>query len=606
MIKIDGFAENYFEELKSTIDKISLKDIETVKNILYSAYEKNKQIFVLGNGGSASLASHFACDLGKGTLERHYGDEKRFKVTALDNLAIITAYANDVGYEEVFVQQLKNLVNPGDVVLAISGSGNSENVLKAIEYASRSKAVTIGFTGFDGGKLRDLIDYEIHVPSDNYGVVEDIHTILTHLVSSNLAEIKKGKNISLDNKSSPRNINYVKEIKQAVILAGGLGTRLKPFTNTSPKPMIPIRGKPFLEYLINMLRENGIKEVVLLLGYLPEKIQEYFGDGSRFGINIKYSIGDVEFDTAKRIKHAKGFLDENFLLMYCDNYWPLNLKELLKFHNSQNKPFTVTAFSNKDNSTRSNMLIKEGKVIKYDKSRQEIDVNGVDIGFFILNKKILDYISDENLSFGKDIFPILVGKNELSGYLTDHKYYSIGGSERLPATEKFLKEKKVIFLDRDGVINKKAPKADYIKKWSEFEFIEGAKEAIAKLTKNNYKIFIISNQAGIARGMMTKQDLEDIHNNMKEELAKCGAKIDGIYYCPHGWDGGCECRKPKPGMFYQAAKEHHIDLTKTIFIGDDERDVEAGQAADIKTYLVKPGDILRIINSILEDNNLFK
>ena len=158
MIKIDKFAEDYFKELKSTVDKVSLSDIETVKNILYDAYEKNNQIFVFGNGGSASLSSHFACDLGKGTLERHYGDEKRFRVTALDNLAVITAYANDVSYEEVFVQQLKNLVNPGDIVLAISGSGNSENVLKAIEYASKSKAITIGFTGFDGGKLRNLID----------------------------------------------------------------------------------------------------------------------------------------------------------------------------------------------------------------------------------------------------------------------------------------------------------------------------------------------------------------------------------------------------------------------------------------------------------------
>lgn len=380
------------------------------------------------------------------------------------------------------------------------------------------------------------------------------------------------------------------QVKQAVILAGGVGSRMRPLTYKIPKPMIRLNNKPFLEYSVDLLKENGIEEVILLLGYLPEKIKEHFGDGSNLGINIKYSIGDVSFETGKRIKNAEELLDDNFLLMYCDNYWPLNLKKLVEYHdNHHNVLATVTTYTNKDNFTKNNMKVDDkGYVTLYDKSRKEKNLSGVDIGFFIINKKVLKLMPDTNFSFEREILPKLIEKKQLAGYLTEHGYYSIGNPERLPITEKFLQPKKVIFLDRDGVINKKAQKADYIKRWDEFEFLLGSAEAITLLTKNGYDIYIISNQAGIARGMMTENDLKEIHEKMKNELKKHGARISDIYYCPHGWNDGCECRKPKPGLFFRAAGEHHIDLTKTIFIGDDERDLQAGDAAGCKTILVNP------------------
>ena len=393
-------------------------------------------------------------------------------------------------------------------------------------------------------------------------------------------------------------------VKQAVILAGGRGTRLGTLTDNLPKPMIPINRKPFLEYLLDLLKENGIEEVILLLGYLPEKIKKYFGNGSKFGINIKYSIGDVSFETGKRIKNAEGLLDDNFLLMYCDNYWPLNLKKLVKYHDEHNVLTTATIYTNKDNFTKSNMKVdNQGYVILYDKSRKEKNLSGVDIGFFIINKEVLKWMPNTNFSFEKEILPKLIKEKQIAGYLTDHKYYSIGKIERLPITEQFLKLKKVIFLDRDGVINKKPPKADYIKNWNEFKFLPGAIEALKILTQNGYEIYIISNQAGIARGMMTEDDLKEIHEKMKKELGNHEAKVSGIYYCPHGWDEGCECRKPKPGMFFQAAREHYLDLTKIIFIGDDERDVEAGEAAGVKTILVTPNkSFLGIVKELIKSD----
>jgi len=284
--------------------------------------------------------------------------------------------------------------------------------------------------------------------------------------------------------------------------------------------------------------------------------------------------------------------------MYCDNYWPLNLERLVAIHGKNQTSATVTVYTNKDGITRNNTLVDEnGYVVKYDKTRKEENLNGVEIGFFIINKKeIFDLMPSSNFSFEKEVFPQLIENRQLSGNLTDHRYYSIGSLERLSKMEKFLLPKKVIFLDRDGVINEKAPKAEYVKSWDEFTFLSGSVEAMTLLTRHNYKIFIITNQAGIQRRIMTEQNLRDIHMNLELELEKHNVEIEGIYYCPHGWDEGCECRKPKPGMLFQAAREHDLDLSKSTFIGDDERDLQAGNAAGCRTLLVDAeSSLLRVV-----------
>ncbi len=391
------------------------------------------------------------------------------------------------------------------------------------------------------------------------------------------------------------------KIKQAVILAGGIGTRLRPLTDNLPKPMIKINERPFLEYQIELLKENGIEEIILLLGYLSEKITDYFKDGSRFGVSIKYSIGEIIDETGTRIKKAATLLNDLFLLLYCDNYLPFNLKKFLNFHLSRNAFLTATVYTNKDNSTKNNILVDENDYVAvYDKTRTAENLNGVEAGFFIMDKKVINLMPDYNFSLEKEIFPILIKDKKMAAFMTDHKYYSIGSIERLPLTEKFLKSKKVIFLDRDGVINRRPPKGEYIKSWEEFEFLPGAIEAIKILKENSYDIYVISNQAGIARKMMTIEDLETIHSNFRKELQKNGTDIDGIYYCPHGWDEGCECRKPKAGMFFKAAQDHAIDLIRAFFVGDDERDLEAGNAAGCKTFLVGWDlSLLDVVNSLI-------
>lgn len=168
----------YFTKLKQTIDKVSVQEIDSLMNLLMQSMEAGKTIFIMGNGGSSATASHFACDFNKGVS---FGKENKFKMICLnDNIPSIMAYANDLSFNEIFVEQLKNYYNPGDVVIGISGSGNSPNVIKALEYANDHDGITVGLTGYDGGKLKLIAKNNIHIPINDMQISEDLHLIINH------------------------------------------------------------------------------------------------------------------------------------------------------------------------------------------------------------------------------------------------------------------------------------------------------------------------------------------------------------------------------------------------------------------------------------------
>ncbi|HEX8931616.1 MAG TPA: SIS domain-containing protein [Patescibacteria group bacterium] len=210
------FIQEYIAEVKRALDLLDIDAINQVLERIILAYERGSRVFIIGNGGSAATASHMACDLGKGTLSRFYDNkEKRLRVMSLsDNIALLTAYANDLSFDHAFVQQLINLIEKQDVVIVLSGSGNSKNLVKAIKYAKKHGAETIGILGFKtGGKLAELVDYKIIVQSNHYGPVEDVHLVLNHLLASCFTKIKRtnevGKNIK--NKAVPYPNNFIKK-----------------------------------------------------------------------------------------------------------------------------------------------------------------------------------------------------------------------------------------------------------------------------------------------------------------------------------------------------------------------------------------------------------
>ena len=368
--------------------------------------------------------------------------------------------------------------------------------------------------------------------------------------------------------------------RQAVILAGGRGTRLGSLTDSRPKPMLEVCGKPFLEYQIEQLRDQGFDKVVLLLGYLPQVIREFFGDGRRWGIKIEYSVTAVDDETGRRMKIAEPLLDQCFLLMYCDNYWPMQIERMWKRFQASGAPAMVTVYTNKDGYTRNCVRVEaDGMVSVYDKSCSDPMLNAVEISYAIIKKEILKLLDGENRSFETAIYPYLIGGKQLAAFASEHRYYSIGSSQRLPLTEAFFQRKKTVFVDRDGVLNRKPRQAEYVTRWSEFEWLPAALSGLRLLQANGYRVIVISNQAGIARGSMTENDLAAIHQQMKQEVEAAGGSIAAIYHCPHDWNAGCECRKPRPGMLYQAQREFALDLSRTPFIGDDDRDGQAAQAA---------------------------
>ena len=177
---------NYFDRLKNTLDNMDRSEIETFIQVLNQARENGNNIFIMGNGGSAATASHFVCDFNKGASYM-YDDKKRFKFICLnDNTAINMAYANDVSYEDIFVEPMKNFFSKGDVVIGISGSGNSKNIVKAIEYANQNGGITVGLTGYNGGKLKQICKHSVNANIDDMQISEDIHMILCHMIMQNI------------------------------------------------------------------------------------------------------------------------------------------------------------------------------------------------------------------------------------------------------------------------------------------------------------------------------------------------------------------------------------------------------------------------------------
>lgn len=378
--------------------------------------------------------------------------------------------------------------------------------------------------------------------------------------------------------------------RQAVILAGGRGTRLGEIGRRMPKAMVPFHGKPFIDFLLHGLRRQGFTRVLLLLGYKAEQITAHCGNGDRYGLKIDYSISPVEDETGRRVKRAERRLDPVFLLMYCDNIWPLAFDRMWRSFRDSGARAQITVYRNCDGYSRDNLRVgSDNRIDLYDRTRSAPDLQGVDIGYLIVDRDVLDLLpGDENVSFEAHLYPRLVALRQLAAYRTDHRYYSVGSPERLAATERFLARRPWVILDRDGVLNAKQPKGTWVVGLDQWQWLPGALDALTQLTRAGVRLAVVTNQAGIARGALTEAGLAAIHCRMTAEASAHGAEISAIYHCPHDWDSTCDCRKPRPGMLYDAQRDHALDLSETPFVGDDPRDGIAADAAGCPFIRVDP------------------
>ena len=407
---------------------------------------------------------------------------------------------------------------------------------------------------------------------------------------------------------------------KVVLMAGGRGTRISELFPDIPKPLIPIDNTPVLEREIISLRDQGFTDLILTIGYMAEKIQEYFGNGDKWGVNIEYYRETTPLGNAG----ALFFLDlkEDFLLLNADAVFDVDFNRMVAFHKRHGG--LVTLFTHPNSHPYDSGLIvarEDGEVEKWLAKEDERPIyykNRVNAGLHVISPKVLEMSGIKKEDIGKEIdgkvkkvdldrqiLKPLCGTGTMFCYDSPEYVKDMGTPVRFRAVEedykkgivsaKNLKNKqKAIFLDRDGTINKYV---GFLRKEEEFELLPGVDEAVKKINKAGYLAVVVTNQPVIARGEVSYDGLEAIHNKMETLLGKEGAYLDGIYFCPHHPHSGyedevkelkidCNCRKPKPGMLLRAAQDLNIDLNQSYMVGDSDNDIKAGKAAGCKTVLL--------------------
>lgn len=421
---------------------------------------------------------------------------------------------------------------------------------------------------------------------------------------------------------------------KTIIMAGGKGTRISSVASDIPKPMIKIEDKPVLEHEIECLREQGFTDIIITVSHLGHIIMDYFGDGSKFGVHIEYfDEGSTPLGNAGALFKLKNQLTNDFLLLNADAVFDIDFNRFVNYHNAKgglvtlfthpnNHPYDSGLILTDNNKTVTSWLTKEDERPKWYKNR-------VNAGIHIINPIVLDMTGIEpnlvgsfinghylKVDLDRQILKPLCGTGKMICYDSPEYVRDMGTPDRyetvckdyasgIVKSKNLTNKQKAIFLDRDGTINKYV---GFLRNIDDFELLPGVAEAIKKINNSGYLAIVVTNQPVIARGEVTRNELQEIHNKMETLLGKEGAYLDAIYYCPHhphkGYKGelpelkiDCDCRKPKPGMLLKAAQDFNVDLSQSWMVGDGENDVKAGKAAGTYTALIGLNDYNQDINS---------
>lgn len=393
---------------------------------------------------------------------------------------------------------------------------------------------------------------------------------------------------------------------QAVILAGGLGKRLGKLTRSTPKPLLPVGGRPFLEYLVWNLRRHGITKVVFCVGYLAEKIKDHFGDGRRFGVSIDYVVEREPAGTGGALLLAQPLLKENFLVVNGDTLFDFNYLDLGLFL-EESRSAAAMALCFLSDAGRYGRVRLEECVVKGFAEKAGGGPGAVNAGVYAVKKEVLAWLPGVPSSLETELFPLLAGSGYLAGRIYGGFFIDIGVPESLreadAAVPRWLK-KPAVFLDRDGVLNMDR---GYVHRPEDFFWTEEAPEAVKWLNDLGYLVIVVTNQAGIARGYYTEDDFWAFMKEVQEELRSRGAHLDAVYCCPHHPVEGqepyrreCGCRKPAPGLIMRALEEWDIDLSRSLMIDDREENLAAARAVGIRGAVFRGGSLLELVRRLLE------
>lgn len=396
---------------------------------------------------------------------------------------------------------------------------------------------------------------------------------------------------------------------QAVIMAGGRGTRISSLAPDIPKPMIRVCGKPVLEYQIECLVRQGFQDIILSTGYLGQVISDYFGDGHRFGAQITYYQEETPLGSGGALTILRKQLKDDFLLISGDIIFDIDFNRLLAFHRAHDALITLTTHPN-SHPFDSGLIFadEEARVTNWlhKEDARTIYRNRVNAGIQVLSPEVLCSLNTVHpIDLDREILKPLISSGRIYAYDTPEYIHDMGtparyqqvckdtASGRVQAKNLSVPQK-AVFLDRDGVIN---VYKGFLRRWEDMELLPGAGEAISKINASGWLAVVVTNQPVIARGDCTWGELRQIHNTMETLLGQEGAYVDNIFICPHHPDRGfpgelpeykidCTCRKPKPGLLLQAAEQYHIDLRSSWMVGDSSSDLLAGQNAGCRCAFI--------------------
>lgn len=400
---------------------------------------------------------------------------------------------------------------------------------------------------------------------------------------------------------------------QTVIMAGGRGTRIASINSETPKPMIEICGKPILQYQIECLKRQGFNEIILVVGYLRESIENYFGDGSKFGVEITYIRETEPLGTAGALFYLKDKIQEDFLLLNGDIIFDIDIARFVSAHKRNRCKATIFTHPN-SHPYDSGIIVadSDGKVKDWlhKEDKRGWYRNRVNAGIHILSPSVLKSITElKKTDLDREVLKPLIPFGGLYVYDspeyvkdmgTPDRYYAVAGDIKSGKVEakNLSRKQRAIFLDRDGTLNKYV---GFMKDINDFTLADGVCEAVKKINESGYLAIVATNQPVIARGETTLEELEEIHNKLETLLGAGGAYLDAIYFCPHHPDKGfsgerleykieCGCRKPKAGMLLKAAGDFNIDLSASWMVGDGENDVLCGKNAGCRTAYIGNGN----------------